>query len=348
MTGTSIELAGRSVLVTGAAGFLGSHLTHRLLREGAEVHALVRREGSRRLADVRGRIVEHEGDVTDSGSVVDCTKRARPEVVVHLAADTACRRFSSGDWAGVYRGIDVNLVGTVNVLRAALDCSSLKTFLRAGGLEEYGLGAAPYDESQRERPASPYSASQVAATHYCQVLQQHTDTTIATLRPTLLYGPDQASDFFIPAVILACLRKEHFPMSSGLQQRDLLYVDDAVEAFVRAASLDGLHGAIVNLGHGVAHSISAVASEICTMAGRPGCVEVGALPDRSPDPVHLVTTTDTARQTLAWKPEIGLREGLERTVAWYRLHSEEMPSTTQAGSSGESGPCPHHLRAPTS
>lgn len=313
-----IDLAGQAVLVTGASGFLGSHLTRRLLHEGAYVHAMARRSGGSRLADVRDLITEYEADVTDVAPVLSCFRRARPEVVVHLAADTASRRFSGDDWAIVRRSIDVNLVGTLNVLRAALECASVRRFVRAGGLEEYGNGDAPYREPQREQPVSPYSASQVATTHYCQVLQRHTDAAVVTLRPALVYGPHQATDYFIPGVILACLGGQDVAMSSGNQRRDLLYVDDVVDAFVRAASHDGLHGAIVNVGHGEAPLMSAVAEEIVSLIGGPAQARLGAVPDRAHEIVHLLADTDTARRMLDWKPEIGLREGLQRTITWYR------------------------------
>lgn len=210
MTRAGVVLGGRPVLVTGASGFLGSHVTRRLVREGAEVHALVRRAGGARLADVRPFVTEHEADVADAAAVTCCVARARPEVVFHLAVDTASRRFGAGDWTTVDRSITVNLRGTLHVLRAALECGSVRTFVRAGTLEEYGNGPVPHDETQREEPVSPYSASLVATTHFCQALQRHMDSAVVTLRPTLLYGPSQAADFFIPAVILACLRGEEF------------------------------------------------------------------------------------------------------------------------------------------
>lgn len=321
---TPTAVADRRVLVTGASGFLGSHLTRRLVREGAEVHALVRRAGGARLADVRPLVTEHEADVADSAAVACCLARARPEIVFHLAADTSSRRFAPSDWATVDRSITVNLRGTLHVLRAALECGSVRTFVRAGTLEEYGNGAVPHDETQREEPVSPYSASSVAATHFCQALQRHTDSAVVTLRPTLTYGPSQAADFFIPAVILACLRAEDFPMSSGAQCIDLLYVDDAVDAFVRAGCADSVHGAIVDIGNGEATRIVEVAEEVLALIGGPSQIRTGAVPERAMEPVHLVAATERAQRVLGWRPQIELREGLRRTIAWYRRHGDQV------------------------
>ena len=313
-------LAGRTVLVTGAAGFLGSHLVRRLIREGADVHAIVRRSGGWRLAETASQITEWVADVTDASAMLDCAKRTRPEIVVHLAGETAARRFIPGDWSAVERSIAVNLMGTLNLVRAAVEVPSVRALVRAGGLAEYGNGPSPFEERQREEPLSPYSASQVASTHFCQMLQRHTEVAIVTLRPALVYGPAQAEDFFIPAVISAALRGEDFPMSSGVQRRDLLFVDDVVDAFVRAASLDGLKGAIFNVGSGDAVDMRGVAELIVALVGGRTHLIVGALQDQAAEALDLHADAHLSGLQLGWKPSTSLREGLDRTIDWYRRH----------------------------
>lgn len=110
--------------------------------------------------------------------------------------------------------------------------------------------------------------------------------------------------------------------SSGAQRRDLLYVDDAVDAFVRAACADSLHGAIVDIGNGEATPIGEVAEEVLALIGGPSQIRTGAVPARAMEPVHLVAATGRARRMLGWEPQIGLREGLRRTIAWYRRHGD--------------------------
>ena len=124
-------------------------------------------------------------------------------------------------WDGIARALRVNLDGTLAVLRAVQEAShDVAAVVRAGGLEEYGAGPTPYREGQREAPISPYSASQVAATHFCQMLQPDTAAAIITLRPALVYGPGQGGDFFIPSLIRSCLANVPFDMTSGVQGRD--------------------------------------------------------------------------------------------------------------------------------
>ena len=174
-------LAGRRALVTGASGFIGSHLVARLLREGAEVHVLQRGDApGPRLRPMLARLRVWHADVTDGASVHAAFEGAAPDLVVHLAADTTVRRLHEG-WAGVTRSIRVNLEGTLALVRETLEARHpVSVFVRAGGLEEYGTGATPYVETQREQPISPYSASQVAATHYCEMLQLGTDAALPT------------------------------------------------------------------------------------------------------------------------------------------------------------------------
>jgi len=314
----------RPVLVTGASGFIGSHLVRRLVALGADVHAVARPGGhSRRFDDVRHSITEHAGDICDFESIARCYRGARPAVVFHLAADTTVRRFDD-DWGAVERSLAVNLHGTLNVLRGSLESDSqVAAFVRVGGLEEYGAGETPYDESQREQPISPYSASQVSATHYCQVLQPRASTMIVTLRPALVYGPDQSSDFFIPSLIASCLSGAEYEMTEGTQGRDLLYVDDLVDALLLAATRPGLRGAVINVGHGEEHRIVDVAREIARLAGTESLLRIGVKPSRAGDLEHLAGRSDRAEALLGWRPRVGLHEGLRRTVDWYRRHFEE-------------------------
>jgi nucleoside-diphosphate-sugar epimerase len=312
-------LRGRRVLVTGAAGFIGSHVVRRLLHVGADVHALVRPGSSaRRLDALEPSIRRWDVDVADERAVLGCYRAARPEVVLHLAADTSVRRHEHG-WEAVERSLAVNLRGTLNVVRGAIEADgAVSAFVRLGGLEEYGTAPFPFDEAARERPVSPYSASQVAGTHYCQMLQARAKAALVTLRPALVYGPSQSADFFIPGLIEACLRGEDFAMSDGGQRRDLLYVDDLVDAVLGAACRAGLYGAVINLGHGTEHRIRDVAREIVRLTGSRSRLLIGARTDDRGGLAHLVTSTTVAEDLLGWRPRVALRDGLLRTIDWTR------------------------------
>lgn len=245
-----------------------------------------------------------------------------PELVLHLAGDTAGRRFD-GDWAVVDRSLAVNLQGTLNLIRgAAASGAPVTAIVRTGGLAEYGTGPAPFDEAQREQPTSPYAASQTAATHFCQMLQLHVPFAIATVRSALVYGPAQSSSFFIPGVIQSCLRGVPYEMTDGTQRRDLVYVEDLVDALLRVALRSDLRGLVVNVGSNQEYGILQVGEQIVRLCETPGILRVGAAPTRAADPSHLVVSNRRAQELLEWRPSVPLDEGLRRTIAWYREHPD--------------------------
>jgi len=308
--------------VTGATGFIGSHLVRRLMREGAEVHYLIRHgSNAERIGDVAGKCQAWTGDLRDIGSLTQALARARPEIVFHVAGVTAGRQ-PGNEFEQIERALDGNLKGTLNLLEAVRGADlPLERFVATGGLEEYGIGASPYDEAQRERPVSPYSASQAATTHFCQMLQRRLQLPIVTLRPSLTYGPAQSVDFFIPALIVRCLQGEDFEMTKGEQRRDFLYVEDVVDAYVRAALAAGVVGEVINIGSGVAAPVREIAMTVVRLSGARTRLRIGVIPERVTEITDLVCKNDKAARLLGWQPVTSLADGLIRTIAWYRQHS---------------------------
>ena len=317
-------------LVTGGTGFIGSHLVRRLVAAGWKVHVLVRPTRTTPHGLVASdRVAVLMGDVTDPASLERAVERAAPAVIFHLASRTDLR-FSDSGLSGIEASVAVNLSGTLNILRAA-EAGNVSRVVRAGGIEEYGTGACPSSEDQREEPVSPYSASQVAATHYCQMLQPHLACTIVTLRPSLVYGPRQGTDFLIPSLIRACLEGRDFALGAGHHGRDLLYVDDLVEGFLKAATAPGLAGKVINLGSGCEHLVREVAELIVRLSGADIELRSGPARPRFIDQPHLGLRIDRAAELLDWTPTIPLEEGLRRTIAWYRAAGVPTEPTSMRG-----------------
>src|SRR5262249_8963765 len=151
---------------------------------------------------------------------------ARPGILFHLAGVTTGRK-PGDEFEQVGRALEANLKGTLNLLEAVGRGNvPIERIVATGGLEEYGAGVSPYEEAQREAPVSPYSASQTATTHFLQMLHRRLRLPVVILRPALVYGPAQAVDFLVPALIVRCLEGGDFEMTAGQQRRDLLYVED--------------------------------------------------------------------------------------------------------------------------
>lgn len=304
-------------LITGASGFIGSHVARRLVADGHEVHALLRRDSDTKRLEDLPQVRRWTAELDDIAALEACIKGARPDRIVHCAGDSRARHVSG--WAPARDAYRINVDGLVNLLEAA--CVSgvpIRSLVRLGGLEEYGSGPAPFVETQRESPRSAYSASQVAGTHLLRALQPTLPFAAVTLRPTLIYGPAQSTDFMIPALIEALLAGRPFPLSEGRQRRDLLHIDDLVTAILAASIAEGVGGEVINIATGEAPSIRAIARTIGKMLGRPELLKFGELPDRPNDIIDLRGDASKAERLLGWRATIPLERGLSRTIEWHR------------------------------
>ena len=311
-------------LVTGASGFLGAHLVAALQRRGHVVTAVVRGGSDlRRLVGLAGAVAPVVCELSDHDGLARLMTQTAPATIFHLAGDTSVRHFD-GDWAVIDRAMQTNVTGAMTVLRAAMAAtaagSPVRRIIRTGGLEEYGDGPSPSDETQREAPTSPYSASQVAVTQWYAMLQAHTPVMLTTLRPALIYGPDQSPAFLIPALIRTLLAGQRFTMGDGRQRRDVLYVDDMIRAFLLAADRDDLRGAVINICSGTAVPMGAIARQIAALLGCADRLDIGTRPPRPMDLDTLAGRNALADRLLGWTPQVALPEGLARTIAWHRAN----------------------------
>ncbi len=313
------SLQGKKVLVTGAFGFIGSHLSRSLLKEGAEVYALVRKESSQdRVKDIIEDIKVYFGDIRDYSAVSSCVKDSKPQIIFHLAALRDVRR----DLELVNAVIDVNIKGLVNLVNAAVKGKiSLECFINTGTCEEYGDLTVPFSEGRRESPVSPYSFSKVSATYFSQMVFKTEGLPMVTLRPFLTYGPFQDRDMFIPSLISHCLEGRDFKMTRGDQTREFNYVDDIVDAYLRAAVCKEAIGEVINIGNGIEYRIRSVAEKILDYMGRPVNLLIGKLDKRIGEPEHFFCRNDKAKRILNWLPKVSLDRGLQKTINWYKNYS---------------------------
>ncbi len=306
-TGTPL-LRGEKVLVTGASGFIGSHLLRALAARGAEVHA-VSRNTKRESGD---RVRWWRGDVSDAGSVRQLYMSVRPDVVFHLASHV----MGSPALENVLPTFSANLASSVNILTVAAELGCRRVVL-AGSLAE------PETSRGESIASSPYAASKWAGTMYANMFHALYGVPIVNARLFMVYGPDQKDrSKLVPYVTLSLLRGDSPKITSGKRMIDWVYVGDAVEGLLSAAVVPGLEGSSVEIGSGTAVSTREIVTAIGTLIGGTGTPLFGAIPDRPMEPARIADVARTLAQT-GWSPSTPLESGLRDTIAWYREHGED-------------------------
>lgn len=309
------DLEGGRVLVTGATGFIGSHLVRRLAAGGVDVHALTSTVSSvypARLLGLRDSITMHEGSLNDRSAMDSVVAQVRPTHVFHLGAYTHVGK----SWQRVDECIQTNVQGTVNLLEA-LAGSGYERFVYTGTSEIYGDVGVPFREDAIVNPISPYSVSKYAGERYCRMFHAGYGWPIVMVRPFNAYGPWQSPDRVIPEIIARALRGEEIKMTQGMQTREFNYIDDLVDGFIRAATTPGVEGEVFNLGCGEEVSMRDLALMVLALMGNPIEPQFGALPDRPTEIWRMYCDGTKARGALGWTPQHSLADGLVKTIAWY-------------------------------
>ena len=289
------------MLVTGASGFIGSHVCRRLREEGADIHGVSR--AVRTSPGVRWWQV----DLTDADGVARLVTRIRPDTIYHLAG------YPSGSRSldAVLPSLKDNLVAAVNVLTAAAR-SECGLVLLAGSLEE------PEPVAGEPVPTSPYAAAKHAAGSFGRMFVALNDLPVINLRVFMVYGPGQADETkLVPYVITSLLRGEPPKLSSGRRPVDWVYVKDVADAFLTASLRPDLAGETIDVGSGRLVTVRSIVELIADTMGTAVAPEFGALPDRPLETVRAADVEQT-RDRLGWQLRTSLAEGLFATVAWFK------------------------------
>lgn len=294
-------LAGQRVLVTGASGFLGSHLCACLGNHGAEIHAVSRRFRTSQAGYLRW----WQADLSDAAAVNSLFRTVRPDVIFHFSGLAT----ASPEIEFVGPTLQSLLISSVNLLTAAADLGCRRVVL-LGSLNE------PFGGSDEVVPGSPYAAAKWASSVYGRMFHRLYGVPVVIVRVFMTYGPRQDTRKLIPYVILSLLKHEAPRLSSGQWRADWIYVDDVIDGLVAAAHLPDLEGSTVDLGSGVLLSVQTIVQSLVELTASRVTPLFGALPDRAFEPVRIADIAYTYTK-LGWKATIPLQEGLKRTVAWY-------------------------------
>ncbi|PKL50522.1 MAG: NAD-dependent dehydratase [Planctomycetes bacterium HGW-Planctomycetes-1] len=321
-----MKLNNKKVLVTGAGGFIGSHLVEALLEKGANVRAFVKYNGrddwgmlSDLPAERQKNIEVIAGDIRDPFFVREAVRTC--DYVFHLAAliGIPYSYLAPADY------VSVNVQGTVNVLQACLN-EKVQRLVHTSTSETYGTAIyVPIDEKHPMHGQSPYSASKIGADKMAESYYNSFDLPVVTVRPFNTFGPRQSARAFIPTVISQALTKNKVVVGSLEPVRDLTFVKDTAEGLIKVGLSNAVIGQAVNLGVGVGNSVGDIAKAILKILDKTDMpIEQSServRPSKS-EVMRLVSDNSKAKNLCGWKPKYDLEQGLAETVAWIRKNIE--------------------------
>lgn len=312
---------GKQVLVTGAGGFIGSHLVEALVRQGASVRAFVRYNSrndagllNMLAADVLSAVEIIPGDLRDLTALQSAMHRISH--VFHLGALIAIP-YSYLHPAEV---VEANIIGTMNILLAARE-QGIERLVHTSTSEVYGTALRiPIDESHPLQGQSPYSASKIGADKLAESFYLSYGLPVVTLRPFNTFGPRQSARAVIPALITQALSQSTIQMGNLEARRDFTYVSDTVDGFLKAAQTPQVEGLTINLGTGREIRIGELVKLVLAMVDHP--VEVVIDPARlrpeKSEVQRLISDNRLALEALGWSPQVSFEDGLQKTFEWIR------------------------------
>jgi dTDP-glucose 4,6-dehydratase len=312
---------GKKVLVTGAGGFIGSHLTEALAAAGATTTAMVRYNSGSLIGNlafidphVREAIRVVSGNIEDSDFVYKSIEGQ--DIVFHLAALIAIPY----SYEAPRSYVRTNIEGTLNVLEAARRYDVARV-VHTSTSEVYGTALrSPIDESHPLQGQSPYSASKIGADKLAESYYRSFGTPVTTVRPFNTFGPRQSARAFIPTIISQALERDEIRLGSLTPERDMTFVSDTVAGFMAAAAYRGIEGMTINLGTGSTYSVGWFAERILKLmeVDKPVVQDDERLRPLLSEVMKLVSDNALARETMGWSPTVSLDDGLLQTIAFIR------------------------------
>lgn len=309
----------RTVLVTGGAGFIGSHIVHRLVRDGYAVAVLTKDTTEmRRIQDVLPRITVLRDDLSNHERLKKLLEELNPVGIFHCAAST----IKSGVAAPEDELIKVNFAGTIHLVKA-LEGIDYKFFVNCGSYLEYGTKEQPFRESDPCEPVEIYALTKLAATLYCQSVARNTSKPIVTFRIFSPYGPDMEQGRLVYEVVQRALRNDEIKLTKPETSRDFVFIDDIVDLYVEAMDkAAALSGEIFNLGSGHATTLKDLVERAVRLTASKSVVTWGGAKDVAYDRGCQEANMGKTLSAFTWRPAYDIEAGVKGMMDWFASHDK--------------------------
>lgn len=297
----------KKILVTGANGFIGSNLFSKLfiLTDKFELHALSR--NSNGPLDKLGKI--HKVDFIDNKKVKEIIDNIKPNIVIHLA----CSKYRIMEGTNLLSDYFLNLNLSLNIIESVRNLPELEKFIFFGSCDEYGPQPEPYNETQSEHPLTYYGLYKLTITKKLIALNHVEKFPSIIIRPSVVYGPGQGEDMFLPSLAKAIISKKYFDMTFGDQYRDYIYIDDLIEAIVLLIYDRDLSGEVINITYGKSYQLNQIAKKLANLIKKNGecMLRMGKINYRKSEIMEYFTSNQKAKRVLSWSPKTNLDIGLK-------------------------------------
>ncbi len=321
------NLSGESVLVTGSGGFIGSHLTENLVKQGCRVKALVHYNSTGNIANLsyvnKDVLSEAEivfGDIRDSDFCEKLTKGV--DVIFHLAALIGIPY----SYIAPSSYVQTNIIGTLNLLNSSLKNNNVQHFLHTSTSEVYGTAIyKPIDEKHPLQGQSPYSASKIGADKLVESYCRSFELNATTIRPFNTFGPRQSFRAVIPTIISQALNSNKIYIGSRFPKRDLTFVLDTVNAYLKVAGRTDLSGETINFGTGQFYAVKDIVNKVSQILNKELIVveEKDRIRPEKSEVLELLCDNSKAKSLLNWAPQYSIEEGLKEVINFFKSYQIE-------------------------
>lgn len=308
----------KRVVITGANGFIGSHMTMRMLAEGANVHVMVRESSDLWRLDKMSKDIElYKVDLRNGGEVEKNMRKIKPDYIFHMAAYGVDSRQKDYITAA-----DTNIIGAINMLNAAIavDCEK---FINTGTSMQYGNKSIPIRETEHYSPSNIYGSTKGAATIVVHQIAAENDMNISTIIPFGVFGENEGSHKFFPHVILSALGGESIELSLCEQYRDYCYIENIIDGFLMVATNENAKNEIFNIGSGDLYQLKYYVNLMAERMDCKGDIKYGSVEYRKNDLWSPLPDISKITDVLGWSPRVSLSDGIDRTIEWFRANYDK-------------------------